>query len=90
VAISPEHRISLYLGGLLTELEMSVRMFKPTTLAYAYSFTTLQEAILEAIKKKKNKPSWIRNVNRFGREGYYGNTSKPAVLPLPASNNGFK
>ncbi|GKD36696.1 hypothetical protein Tco_1256903 [Tanacetum coccineum] len=69
---------------------MSLRMFKPATLAYAYSFTMLQEAILDAVKKKKNKPSWIRNVNRFGREGYYGNTSKPAVLPLPASNNGFK
>ncbi|GKG19391.1 hypothetical protein Tco_0376490 [Tanacetum coccineum] len=55
VTISQEHAISLYLGGLLTELEMSVRMFKPVTLAVAYSFTGLQEAILEAVKKK-NKP----------------------------------
>ncbi|GJX32271.1 putative mitochondrial protein [Tanacetum coccineum] len=39
VTISQEHAISLYLGGLPAELEMSVRMFKPATLADAYSLT---------------------------------------------------
>ncbi|GJZ55667.1 reverse transcriptase [Tanacetum coccineum] len=82
VTISQEHAISLYLGGLPTELEMSVRMFKPATLAYAYSLTRLQEAILEAVKKK-NKPPGSFTMTRFGNGGNYGNTSKPALLPKP-------
>ncbi|GJY42186.1 retrotransposon-related protein [Tanacetum coccineum] len=86
VTISQEHAISLYLGGLPTELEMSVRMFKPATLADAYSLTNLQEAILEAVKKK-NKPMVTSNVSRFGNGSYYGNNNKPALLPLPAPNN---
>ncbi|GJT08301.1 gypsy/ty3 retroelement polyprotein [Tanacetum coccineum] len=82
VTISQEHAISLYLGGLLTELEMSVRMFKPVTLAVAYSFTGLQEAILEAVKKK-NKPPGSFTSTRFGNGENYGNTSKPVLLPKP-------
>ncbi|GJU01292.1 RNA-directed DNA polymerase like protein [Tanacetum coccineum] len=38
--ISKKHAISLYFGRLPTELEMSVRMFKPATLADAYSLTS--------------------------------------------------
>ncbi|GKA82308.1 hypothetical protein Tco_0789056 [Tanacetum coccineum] len=82
VTISQEHAISLYLGGLPTELEMSVRMFKPATLVDAYSLTRLQEAILDAVKKK-NKPSGSFNSNRFGNGGNYRNVSKPAILPKP-------
>ncbi|GKA04598.1 putative mitochondrial protein [Tanacetum coccineum] len=68
VTISQEHAISLYLGGLPTELEMSVRMFNPATLANAYSLTILQEAILDVVKK--NNPSRVPNGNRFGnRDG---------------------
>ncbi|GJS94714.1 putative mitochondrial protein [Tanacetum coccineum] len=67
---------------LPTELEMSVRMFKPVTLANAYYLTMLQEAILDAVKKK-NKPSGSFNGNRFGNGGNYGNVSKPVVLPKP-------
>ncbi|GJS45876.1 reverse transcriptase [Tanacetum coccineum] len=69
-------------AGLPTELEMSVRMFKPATLVDAYSLTRLQEAILDAVKKK-NKPSGSFNSNRFGNGGNYGNVSKPAILPKP-------
>ena len=46
VDISEEHDISMYLGGLPTELEMRVRMFKPRTLSNAYSLTNMQEATL--------------------------------------------
>ncbi|GJT97162.1 gypsy/ty3 retroelement polyprotein [Tanacetum coccineum] len=73
---------------LPTELEMSVRMFKPTTLAHAYSLTNLQEAILEAVRKK-NKPAVNSNVSRFGSGGYYRNNSKPTILPLPASTKEY-
>ncbi|GKD39734.1 gypsy/ty3 retroelement polyprotein [Tanacetum coccineum] len=82
VTISQENAISLYLGGLPTKLEMSVRMFKPATLANAYSLTRLQGAILEAMKKK-NKPPGSFTSTRFGNGGYYGNTSKPTLLPKP-------
>ncbi|GJY93175.1 reverse transcriptase [Tanacetum coccineum] len=89
VTISQEHAISLYLGGLPTELETSVRMFKPATLVDAYFLTNLQEVILEAVKKK-NKPVVTSNVSSFGNGNYYRNTNKPVVLPLPASNSAFK
>ncbi|GJY62376.1 hypothetical protein Tco_0463033 [Tanacetum coccineum] len=82
VTISQEHAISLYFRGLPTKLEMSLRMFKPATLAYAYSFTMLQEVILDAVKKK-NKLSGSFNENRFSNGGNYGNVSKPAVFPKP-------
>lgn len=52
VDISQEHAISLYLGGLPTELEMGVRMHAPKTLASSYSLTNYHEAALNAIKKK--------------------------------------
>nr|GEV01626.1 uncharacterized protein [Tanacetum cinerariifolium] len=45
VTIIQEHAINLYLGGLPTELEMNVRMFKPATPADAYTLTKLQEAL---------------------------------------------
>ncbi|GKC79684.1 reverse transcriptase [Tanacetum coccineum] len=57
VEVSEDHAISLYLGGLPTELEMSVRMFRPKTLSDAYCLTILQEAAFEAVKKK-SKPFW--------------------------------
>ncbi|GKC81123.1 glycoside hydrolase, catalytic domain-containing protein, partial [Tanacetum coccineum] len=60
---------------------MSVRMFKPATLAYAYSLTRLQEAILEAMKKK-NKPPGSFTITRFGNGGNYGNTSQLFSLVL--------
>nr|GEV76766.1 hypothetical protein [Tanacetum cinerariifolium] len=64
VEVSEEHALSLYLGGLPTELEMSVRMFRPKTLSDAYCLTTLQEATLEAIKKKSG-PFTNHSNNRF-------------------------
>ena len=82
VTISQEHAISLYMGGLPTELEMSVRMFKPATLADAYSLTKLQEAILDAVKKK-NKPLGSFTSNRFSNGENYENVSKSAISPKP-------
>nr|GEY98038.1 putative reverse transcriptase [Tanacetum cinerariifolium] len=52
VEISKDHDISLFMGGLPTEIEMGVRMFKPQTLADAYCLTNLQEATLNAVKMK--------------------------------------
>nr|GEV56172.1 hypothetical protein [Tanacetum cinerariifolium] len=84
VDISHEHVVNLYLGGLPTELEMSVRMFKPIILADAYYLTNLQEATLEAVKKK-NKP--IVNNSRYSYGSGSGTVSKPPLLTLPSTNN---
>ncbi|GJS03348.1 reverse transcriptase [Tanacetum coccineum] len=52
VDISEENVVSFYLGGLPAEIEMGVNMFRPKTFVDAYSLTKLQEATLEAIRKK--------------------------------------
>ncbi|GKC88687.1 gypsy/ty3 retroelement polyprotein [Tanacetum coccineum] len=80
VEVSEEHAISLYLGGLPTELEMSVRMFRPKTLSDAYCLTTLQEATLEAVKKK-SRPFTNQSNSRFGVSNASGTTNKLALLP---------
>ncbi|GJX46586.1 hypothetical protein Tco_0271776 [Tanacetum coccineum] len=86
VDISEEHVVRFYLGGLPTEIEMGVRMFRPTTLADAYQLTNLQEATLEAIKKK-NKIVGNSQQGWFGGGGNsYESNVKPYLLPLPSSN----
>nr|GEX16097.1 retrotransposable element Tf2 [Tanacetum cinerariifolium] len=67
VEVSEEHAIRLYLEGLPTKLEMSVKMFRLKTLSDAYCLTTLQEATLESIKKK-SKPFVNQTNERFEEE----------------------
>nr|GEW64266.1 putative mitochondrial protein [Tanacetum cinerariifolium] len=52
VEINEDHAVSLFMGGLPTEIEIGVMMFKPNTLADAYCLTNIQEATLNAVKKK--------------------------------------
>ncbi|GJR48128.1 hypothetical protein Tco_1316231, partial [Tanacetum coccineum] len=89
VEISQEHDVSLYLGGLPTELEMSVRMFKPRTLVDAYYLINLQEATLEAVKRN-NKLVMSNEIGRIGTGGSYGGGNKPPMLALLAPNNTFR
>nr|GEU48888.1 hypothetical protein [Tanacetum cinerariifolium] len=63
VEISEDHVISFFMGGLPTEIEMRVRMFKPKTLAGAYCLTNLQEATLNAVKKK-GRSAFVPNQSR--------------------------
>ncbi|GKG10932.1 hypothetical protein Tco_0342332, partial [Tanacetum coccineum] len=86
VDISPEHAVSLYLGRLAKEFEISVRMFKPRTLVDACYLTNLQEATLEAVKKK-NRPAVSNNNSRYTYGSSSDNISKPPSLALPSSNN---
>ncbi|GJU51961.1 transposon ty3-G gag-pol polyprotein [Tanacetum coccineum] len=82
VDISVEHAISLYWGGLPTEIDMGVRMFKPQTLTDAYCLTNLQEATLNAVKKK-SKMQFSTNTSRYG-SNVATNTSNPKpLLALP-------
>ncbi|GKD06163.1 putative mitochondrial protein [Tanacetum coccineum] len=52
VEMSEERVVSLYLRGCQLKIEMWVRMFRPKTLVDAYCLTNLQEATLNAVKKK--------------------------------------
>ncbi|GJR97210.1 hypothetical protein Tco_0269384 [Tanacetum coccineum] len=89
VDVSEDHALSLHLGGLPTELEMSVRMFKPKTLSDEYCLTNLQEATLEAIKKKNN-PLGSQLVGGFGMRSDSGSSNKPPLLPFPSANSSLK
>ncbi|GKA29620.1 RNA-directed DNA polymerase like protein, partial [Tanacetum coccineum] len=82
VEISEDHAISLFIGGLPPEIAMGVRMFKPRKLADAYCLTNLQEATLDAVKKK-SKPSGFFTSNKFNNGENYENVSKPAISPKP-------
>ncbi|GJY67895.1 putative mitochondrial protein, partial [Tanacetum coccineum] len=85
--VSEEHDVSFYLTGFPVEIEIGVRMFRPTTLANAYRSTNYQEATLEAMRKK-NKVMVNYQQGRFGGGGNgYGSNVKPALLPLPSSNS---
>ncbi|KAF2305026.1 hypothetical protein GH714_001150 [Hevea brasiliensis] len=50
--IREDQALSFFLSGLVDELQMPVRMFKPKTLAEAYSLTRLQEITVAAIQNK--------------------------------------
>ncbi|GJS36257.1 protein ABC transporter 1, mitochondrial [Tanacetum coccineum] len=90
VDVSEEHAVSFYLGGLPTEIEIGVRMFIPRTLADAYQLTNLQEATLEAIKKK-NKTVVHSQQGRFdGGSNGYGNNVKLPLLHVPSSSSNWR
>ncbi|KAL6311823.1 hypothetical protein AAG906_025778 [Vitis piasezkii] len=50
--IKESHALSFFLSGLIDELQMPVRMFKPQTLADAYSLARLQEIAVAALQNK--------------------------------------
>nr|GEX01599.1 putative mitochondrial protein [Tanacetum cinerariifolium] len=90
VDVSKEHAVSFYLGGLPTEIEMWVRMFKHKTLVDAYQLINLQEATLEAIKKK-NKALLSSQNRRFGSgSNSYESNAKSSRLPLPTPNSSWR
>nr|GEV13144.1 putative mitochondrial protein [Tanacetum cinerariifolium] len=87
VDVSEEHVVSFYLGS---EIEMGVRMFKPTTLLDAYQLTNYQEATLEAMRKK-NKAAMNSQQRRVGENGSgYGSKVKTPLLPLPSPTANWK
>ena len=86
VEISEIHALSLFMGGLPDEIAMGVRMFKPQTLAYAYCLTNLQEATLEAVKKK-NRSGYSGGHSRFASNSCQNSYSKPLLpTPTPVTN----
>ncbi|GJZ78004.1 hypothetical protein Tco_0642676 [Tanacetum coccineum] len=86
VEISEDHDISLFIGGLPTEIEMRVRMFKPRTLTDAYCLTNLQEATLNALKKK-NRIVFNGGSSTSIRFNAQGTTLSKPLLPLPQASS---
>ncbi|XP_042054452.1 uncharacterized protein LOC121799175 [Salvia splendens] len=73
--IREDQALSFFLSGLVDELQMPVRMFRPKCLAEAYSLAKLQELTVRALggKSKAN-----HNVGQ-GASSYYSQ-SKPLVV----------
>ncbi|GJU07857.1 glycoside hydrolase, catalytic domain-containing protein [Tanacetum coccineum] len=86
VKISEDHAISLFMRGLPIKIEMRVRMFKPRTLADAYCLTNLQEATLNAIKKK-NMMVFNGGSSTSTRFNALGTTLSKPLLPLPQASS---
>ncbi|GKB22159.1 reverse transcriptase [Tanacetum coccineum] len=80
VEVSEEHVVSLFMGGLPTEIERGVRMFKPKTLADAYCLTNLQHATMNAVKKKNKTPFTPSNSR-------YNSGSTSTFKPLRTTSN---
>ncbi|GJW88158.1 hypothetical protein Tco_0163498 [Tanacetum coccineum] len=83
-------RMCTRIGSFKDLIEMVLRMYIPKTLADAYSTENIQEATLEAIKKK-NKAMVNSQQGRFGggSNGYWNNV-KPSLLPLTSSNSNWR
>ncbi|GJS18308.1 putative mitochondrial protein [Tanacetum coccineum] len=82
IEISEDHAISLFIGGLPVEIAMAVRMFKPRKLADAYCLTNLQEATINAVKKK-GRMLYNGSTSGNARFNAQGNNIHKPLLPNP-------
>ncbi|GJX28487.1 retrovirus-related pol polyprotein from transposon 17.6 [Tanacetum coccineum] len=82
IIISEDHAISLFIGGLPVEIAMAVRMFKPRKLADAYCLTNLQEATINAVKKK-GRMLYNGSTSGNARFNAQGNNIHKPLLPNP-------
>ncbi|XP_071728193.1 uncharacterized protein [Rutidosis leptorrhynchoides] len=93
VEISEKHAVSLFLGGLRKDIELSVRMFKPKSLEDAYSLAKLQEDMTSfTVKKpilshqpKTSYQQWPRTLHTTSNQlalanTPYNNTSEQKTL----------
>nr|GFA37929.1 hypothetical protein [Tanacetum cinerariifolium] len=80
INLEEDQCISLFLAGLSNEIELSVRMFKPRTLAEVYGLCKLEEGRVTAAKLRPKPP--ILPTPRY--QSQFPNTSlKPMALPTP-------
>ncbi|XP_071712436.1 uncharacterized protein [Rutidosis leptorrhynchoides] len=86
IEVSEKHAISLFLAGLMKEIELSVRMFKPRTLEDAYCLAKLQEDTI-AVSKRRSTPLLSTPRSTFIAKN---NTYTPAMtntVSQPTANN---
>ncbi|GKD15258.1 reverse transcriptase, partial [Tanacetum coccineum] len=95
VELTESYAISLFIGGLMDEIGMVVRMFKPTKLTDVYCLAKMQEQTI-AVSKSRHAPllstpktSIVNtNVNRNGSN--WGKTGTPAQNSTNVLNTPFK
>ncbi|XP_042065679.1 uncharacterized protein LOC121809207 [Salvia splendens] len=78
--IREDQALSFFLSGLIDELQMPVRMFRPKTLAEAYSLAKLQELTVRALGVKAKG-----NQNTLQASSSYYSSSRP--MSVTATNN---
>lgn len=83
VDLTEQQAIRFYIGGLQPEVEMVVRMFNPKTLTDTYLLAKLQEATLNAAKKKF-RPLLPTPSHKFGSNHVANDSSSYAHKPFPA------
>ncbi|GJW88275.1 reverse transcriptase [Tanacetum coccineum] len=90
--LTESYAVSLFIGGLKSEISMPIRMFKPTTLKDASCLARMQEATL-ALKKTKPVSHYA---NQRSNSGTYANrytshatpiTMTKPLLPLPSTSS---
>ncbi|GJT69046.1 hypothetical protein Tco_1028332 [Tanacetum coccineum] len=86
VEISEDNAISLFVGGLPTEIKIRVRMFNPRTLVDAYCLINLQEATLNVVKKK-NRMVYNGGSSTSTRFNAQDTTLCKPLLPLPQDSS---
>ncbi|GJR22850.1 retrotransposon-related protein [Tanacetum coccineum] len=89
VDITESQAVSMFLGGMNTDIAMMVRMFKPRTLSDTYCLANLQEATNESRIKSKPVYTSYKNVASTSSGSYGGgnvtsSNNKP-LLALPAT-----
>ncbi|XP_071687166.1 uncharacterized protein [Rutidosis leptorrhynchoides] len=87
VELTVKQAVSLFLGGLQKEIELTVRMFKPKTLEEAYGLSKFQEDTIAISKKRYNAilPTPRNNTSYGVKHMQYGSTSANTVT-LPPTN----
>ncbi|GKD94419.1 hypothetical protein Tco_1374256 [Tanacetum coccineum] len=89
VDITESQAISMFLGGMNTDIALIVRMFKPRTLIDIYCLANLQEAIIES--RNKSKPVYVgyRNVASTSSSSNVSTRNNKPFLALPAPKQTF-
>ncbi|KAF2285305.1 hypothetical protein GH714_042347 [Hevea brasiliensis] len=91
--VREDQALSFFLSGLIDELQMPVRMFKPQTLTKAYALANLQEITVAAIQSKpkpviKTYTSFTSPVNSTSNQknNIPNPKDQPGLLPIPNIN----
>ena len=95
VNITEAQAISMFIAGLPASIEVNVRMFKPRTLADAFSLSSLQETALVLTRQRYTPilptPKPITSTSYANRNVTYpAKSTSTLALPAPPTHNGTK
>ncbi|GJW13110.1 retrotransposable element Tf2 [Tanacetum coccineum] len=83
VELQDEQAMSFFIAGLQSEIELVVRMFKPTGLAELHGLCKLQESQLNVVKQKGKMP--LLPTPKYSYPSMI-TSLKPLALPAPNAN----